>query len=180
MKILGHELDEWALMAPFKGPPLPQWLNILWPWSGKGEGSGTSIPIIQPPITPPVTPHPPSTPPPIAVVPFNYEGLVFRFTNPPQAPAWYSPVFSAKITNPASYQVKRIVTARFEAKSGRVYNENFDLELPAGGSFTYNFDNNVPGPGGYIKITWGHPEEVKAWLADDAGGKMDPMTLYIP
>jgi len=30
---MGDELSEkWAPMPPDKGPPLPQFLNILWPW----------------------------------------------------------------------------------------------------------------------------------------------------
>lgn len=30
--ILGYNLEEWAPMEPEKGPPLPKWLGIYWPW----------------------------------------------------------------------------------------------------------------------------------------------------
>jgi len=31
-ELLGYELEEWAPMPPDQGPPLPRFLNILWPW----------------------------------------------------------------------------------------------------------------------------------------------------
>jgi len=30
--VLGHSLDEWKPRPPMEGPPLPEWLNIHWPW----------------------------------------------------------------------------------------------------------------------------------------------------
>ena len=30
--LLGHELEEWLPMEPAKGPPLPRFLVIYWPW----------------------------------------------------------------------------------------------------------------------------------------------------
>lgn len=29
---LGHELEDWLPMEPTKGPPLPRFLVIFWPW----------------------------------------------------------------------------------------------------------------------------------------------------
>ncbi len=31
-ELLGHELEEWKPMEPQKGPPLPEWMGIYWPW----------------------------------------------------------------------------------------------------------------------------------------------------
>jgi hypothetical protein len=31
-EILGHTLEEWEPMPPDKGPPLPKWMGIYWPW----------------------------------------------------------------------------------------------------------------------------------------------------
>lgn len=31
-EILGHTLEEWEPMSPDKGPPLPKFLGIYWPW----------------------------------------------------------------------------------------------------------------------------------------------------
>ncbi len=30
--LLGHKLEEWLPMPPDMGPPLPEFLNIYWPW----------------------------------------------------------------------------------------------------------------------------------------------------
>ena len=30
--LLGYELEEWMPMPPDKGPPLPRFLGIYWPW----------------------------------------------------------------------------------------------------------------------------------------------------
>ena len=29
---LGHELEDWIPQEPWQGPPLPEFLNIYWPW----------------------------------------------------------------------------------------------------------------------------------------------------
>jgi len=31
-EILGHKLEEWMPQEPNQGPPLPEFLNIYWPW----------------------------------------------------------------------------------------------------------------------------------------------------
>lgn len=31
-EILGYTLDDWKLMPPSKGWPLPKFLNLYWPW----------------------------------------------------------------------------------------------------------------------------------------------------
>ena len=31
-EILGHELEDWIPQEPWQGPPLPEFLNIYWPW----------------------------------------------------------------------------------------------------------------------------------------------------
>lgn len=30
--ILGHELRDWLPQEPQQGPPLPEWMDIFWPW----------------------------------------------------------------------------------------------------------------------------------------------------
>jgi len=30
--LLGHKLEEWLPQEPWQGPPLPEFLNIYWPW----------------------------------------------------------------------------------------------------------------------------------------------------
>jgi hypothetical protein len=31
-EILGHEIKDWLPQEPWQGPPLPEFLNIYWPW----------------------------------------------------------------------------------------------------------------------------------------------------
>jgi len=31
-EFLGHTAEEWEPMPPDKGPPLPKWMEIYWPW----------------------------------------------------------------------------------------------------------------------------------------------------
>lgn len=33
-------LENWTPMSPLKGPPLPRFLGIYWPWYKEGEGGG--------------------------------------------------------------------------------------------------------------------------------------------
>ena len=36
-EILGHELKDWLPQEPWQGPPLPEFLNIYWPWYKEEE-----------------------------------------------------------------------------------------------------------------------------------------------
>ncbi len=46
---LGYELEEWLPQEPSKGPPLPKWLGITWPWvAPPGAEFRVSNPVISP------------------------------------------------------------------------------------------------------------------------------------
>jgi len=46
---LGYELEDWLPQEPSKGPPLPKWLGITWPWvAPPGAEFRGSKPVITP------------------------------------------------------------------------------------------------------------------------------------
>jgi len=44
---LGHELEDWLPQEPNQGPPLPEWLNIFWPWYTPAEFKVSNL-VISP------------------------------------------------------------------------------------------------------------------------------------
>lgn len=124
---------------------------------------------------------------PIVVPPvsyFVYSGQMCGYTICPEAPAWYEPVYSVVITNEGASPETRTVTFYFrgiwDTYEISPYQESFEVTLQPGESYQYIFENSKPGPGGYVKIAFGHGVTVWMHVEDDLGGGTDEFSVFAP
>ncbi len=112
---------------------------------------------------------------------FIYSNVSAVKTFCPTAPAWWYPAFQCRISNPSASIVTRTLTFQIitlpDSKTGGPFSESFNLTLAPRTYQDWVFDNNRPGPGGYIKTAYGGDSHISVWIEDDAGGKSISINL---
>lgn len=121
--------------------------------------------------------------PPLQTTSITYSGAYLGYRSCPVATAWMEPVFSINIKNTATQPQTRKFTFAVWSQDiitgawGNFFTEEFTLSIPAGETLFWQFNNALPGPGGYVKYLFGRQTRIYADIRDDLGGGINPLNV---
>ena len=109
------KIEDWVLMSPMQGPPLPRFLGIFWPWI-KEELPPGEIPPEEPPPEEPV------------LHPFTFGIPDAQLVTYEDATAWKTVVFNCTIHNPNDKAASETVRFMMEDRK-YYYSDNGDPNI---------------------------------------------------